>query len=34
VTLAIFLVGFALVALGHWMRERRTAKSAFAAIAG
>jgi hypothetical protein len=33
VTLAIFLVGFVLVALGHWLREKRTAKSAVAAIA-
>jgi hypothetical protein len=30
VTLAIFLVGFGLVSLGHWLRERRSAKRASA----
>lgn len=30
VTLAIFLVGFALVSLGHWVRERRTTVAATA----
>ena len=34
VTPAIFLVGFGLVALGRWLRERRTANSAVAVITG
>ena len=33
VTLAIFLAGFGIVSLGHWFRERRTAKATAAVTA-